>query len=522
MPDVMTRGLYYLGIDAGTQSLRAGLFDDLGHTAALVSEEYPLYQERPGWAEQDPCDWWQAARRAVKRCLQSAGVSPDQVGGISVDGTSSTVVFADAYGKPLRRAILWMDSRNPGQAAAITATRHPRLRYVGGQESPEWMMAKALWVKENEPEIWRKAARVMEQTDWLILRLTGEYTASRCNATCKWHYSLPDGGFDKTLLAAAGIPELQDRWPRRVLPIGALVGEVTSQAAEELGLKPGIPVAEGGIDAHIGMIGLDGLRPGRLSVILGTSNVHLANTEQPVYHPGIWGPYPSAMLEGLWLVEGGQISSGSIVRWFRDVFMTCGVGPGGALALDPYEVMNREAAEIPPGCEGLVVLDHWQGNRTPLRDPLSRGVIVGLSLKHGRGHVIRAIFEACAFGTRQVLDTFREAGVEVHELRACGGATKSRLWLQIYADVCRVPVILTRVREASVLGSAIVGAFGAGRYSSIEEAAASMVEVHEVVQPDSGTIDAYDFYYEKYLQTYEANRDILHSLATKVLSQAGV
>ncbi|MCR4402668.1 MAG: FGGY-family carbohydrate kinase [Firmicutes bacterium] len=517
----MARGLYYLGIDAGTQSLRAGLFDDRGRAAALESEEYPLYQERPGWAEQDPDDWWQAAKKAVRRCLRSAEVSPDQVRGVSVDGTSSTVVFLDASGRPLRRAILWMDSRNPDQAATITATGHPRLRYVGGQESPEWMMAKALWVKENESETWRQAARVMEQTDWLILRLTGEYTASRCNATCKWHYSLPDGGFDESLLAASGLLELRDMWPQRVLPIGALAGELTSQAAEELGLEPGTPVAEGGIDAHIGMIGLDGLEPGRLSVILGTSNVHLTNSEQPVFHRGIWGPYPGAMLEGLWLIEGGQISSGSIVRWFRDVFMTSGACAGAASTSDPYETMNREAAEVPPGCEGLVVLDHWQGNRTPLRDPLSRGVILGLSLKHGRGHLIRAIFEACAFGTRQVLETFREAGVEVHELRACGGATKSRLWLQIYADVCGVPVVLTKVREASVLGSAIVGAFGAGRYSSIEKAAASMVEVHEVVQPDTGVADVYDFYYKRYLQTYEANRDILHSLAARALSKAG-
>lgn len=513
----MVRDAYYLGIDAGTQSLRAGLFDDRGHAVALESEQYPLYQERPGWAEQDPEDWWHAAKGAVRRCLRSADASPDQVRGISVDGTSSTVVFLDAHGTPLRRAILWMDSRNPDEAAAITATRHPRLRYVGGQESPEWMMAKALWVKENEPEIWYKAVQVMEQTDWLILKLTGEYTASRCNATCKWHYSLPDGGFDDTLLAASGLLELRNKWPQRVLPVGALAGRVTFQAAEDLGLEPGTPVAQGGIDAHVGMIGLDGLQPGKLSVILGTSNVHLTHSEHPVYHPGLWGPYPSAMLEGLWLIEGGQISSGSIVRWFRDVFIANGPSRGTTSASDPYEIMNREAAEVPPGCEGLVILDHWQGNRTPLRDPLSRGVIVGLSLRHRRGHLVRAIFEACAFGTRQVLETLREAGVEVHELRACGGATKSRLWLQIYADVCGVPLILTRVREASVLGSAIVGAFCAGRYGSIEEAAASMVEVREVVEPNASVADVYDYYYERYLQTYQANRDLLHSLAGKVL-----
>ncbi|MEW5865754.1 MAG: FGGY-family carbohydrate kinase [Bacillota bacterium] len=517
----MARKHYYLGIDAGTQSLRAGLFDDKGNPAALVSEEYPVYQDRPGWAEQDADDWWRAALAAVRRCLQVSGVKPAQIAGISVDGTSSTVVFTDEDGRPLRRAILWMDSRNPGQAAAITATRHPRLKYVGGQESPEWMMAKALWVKENEPRIWDSAARVMEQTDWLIFMLTGEYTASRCNATCKWHYSLPDGGFDETFLGAAGLLELRDRWPKSVLPIGALAGELTSRAAGELGLKSGIPVAEGGIDAHIGMIGLDGLRPGRLSVILGTSNVHLTNSQEAVYHPGIWGPYPSAMLEELWLIEGGQISSGSIVRWFRDTFMlgTAGSQAPTASTGDLYEIMNREAAEVPPGCEGLVVLDHWQGNRTPLRDPLSRGVVAGLSLKHGRGHLIRAIFEACAFGTRQILDTFRQAGVTVEEMRACGGATKSKLWLQIYADVCKVPIVLTKVREASVLGSAIVGAFGAGRYSSLDLAASSMVEVEDVIEPNPDASDTYDFYYEKYLRTYEANRGILHSMTARVLGE---
>ncbi len=338
---------HYLGIDAGTQSLRAGIFDDSGAPAAVASEEYPIYQDRPSWAEQDADDWWRAACIATRRCLEMSGLDPGDIAGIAVDGTSSTVVLTDERGRPLRRAILWMDSRNPEQARAITSTGHPRLRYVGGQESPEWMMAKALWVKENEPRVWDSAARVMEQTDWLTFRLTGEFTASRCNTTCKWHYSRPDGGFDETLLEAAGLAELSRRWPERVLPIGARAGTLTEDAANELGLRAGIPVAEGGIDAHMGMVGLDCLRPGRLSVILGTSNVHLTNARSPVYHPGIWGPYPDAMVEGLWLIEGGQISSGSIVRWFRDAFMS----PFSASSSSPSSPDHRGDAGVRRGGE---------------------------------------------------------------------------------------------------------------------------------------------------------------------------
>lgn len=517
----MEDGLYVMGIDAGTQGVRAALFDLAGEVLSLASESYPTYYPQPGWAEQDIDEIWGATTKAARRCLHQVSIRKEQVIGVCCDGTSSTVIPVTREGIPLRRAILWMDGRAVEEAELINATRHPILNYVGGATSVEWMVPKALWLKRHEPRIYDAASLIVETTDWLIHKLTGRWTASICNATCKWNYARPAGGWDRSYFQQIGLACLLDKWPQDVLFMSEPAGPLTSAAADALGLQPGIIVAQGGIDAHMGMIGLNAVVPGRMAVIMGTSVVHLVLSEYPSYDPGIWGPYPEAVLPGFWLLEGGQVSAGSLIKWYKDHLGAEVTAAAREKGLSPYQILDDRAARIPPGAEGLIVLDHWQGNRTPLRDPLSRGAIVGLTLHHTPIHILRAIYEGISFGTRHILEHFSRNGMRITELYACGGGSNSRLWLCILSSTCGVPIVLTHTAESVCLGGAICAAVAAGRFRDIDEACAAMVRIKEVIEPDPSLTEAYDFYYDKYRRVYSGLKETLHELAAKTALEGG-
>ena len=299
--------------------------------------------------------------------------------------------------------------------------------------------------------------------------------------------------------------------------MGDKVGELLPEVAQELGLKPGIAVGQGGIDAHAGMLGLNVVKPGRLALIMGSSTVHLGLSAEPIFDPGIWGPYPEAVVRGSWLLEGGQVSSGSIINWIRENFAGREEQEAKKKGVNVFTILDAKAAELPPGAEGLILLDYWQGNRTPLRDPLARGVIWGLSLKHGLGHLLRAAYEGTAYGTRHILETFAKTGFGIREIYACGGGTKSRLWLQIHADVCNVPIFLTKVAEASTLGTAICAAVAAGAFPTVEEAAQAMVQITDKIEPNAENHALYII--TENMATYPRLKDLMHDMVKKVEGQ---
>jgi len=507
---------YVLGIDSGTQSLRAGIFDLHGNPVASAVQEYPIAFPRVGWAEQNPADWWEAAKATVRRSLAEGKVSPEQIVGVSVDGTSCTVVLCERDGTPLRPAILWMDVRAAEEAEQVTATGLDVLKYVGNKESPEWMVPKAMWLKRNEAQTYNRALVVCESTDWLMHRLTERWTASLCNVTCKWNYAGPAGGWPVELLKQMKLEELLEKWPSDVLAMGEHAGELTPAAAEELGLKPGIPVAEGGIDAYVGMFGLAVTEPGRMALVMGSSTCHMALSDRAIFDSGVWGPYPDALTRGTWVLEGGQTASGSIIKWFKDQFGQAAQAEAKSRGMDPYEVLDEQATKIEPGCEGLVLLDYWQGNRTPIRDPLARGAVWGLSLKHTPAHIFRAIYEGTAFGTRHILQDLAGHGFRATEIYACGGGAKSKLWLQIHADACQVPIFLTAISEATTLGSAMCAAVGAGEFADFGKAAQQMVKVTSKIEPNADLAKEYDFYFEQYLATYPPLAPLMHRVSARV------
>ena len=490
-----------IGIDGGTEGLRAGVFDLSGAPLAFASHPYATAFPRAGWAEQDPEDWWTALGAAVRAAVAEAGVRPDQVDALALDTTSCSVVVLGTDHRPLRPALIWMDVRAAAETEAVLATGDSALILNSGGDGPvsaEWMLPKVLWLKRHEPDTIARAGTVCEYQDYLNLRLTGRKAASITNASIRWHYRARDGGYARSLVDALGLPELIDLWPGEVLPVGDVVGGLTAEAAGHLGLPAGTPVAQGGPDAFIATLGLGVARPGSLALITGSSHLQLGLSDTPVHGRGIWGSYADAVVPGLHVIEGGQTSTGSVIAWLRRLF-------GDAV---DYEALNAEAAALPPGADGVLVQEHFQGNRTPYTDPLSRGVIAGLSLSHGRGHLFRAAIEGIAFGTELIFETMRAAGCGPARVVIAGGATRSPLWLQIHADVSGLPMVLTKVPDAPSLGSAVIAATAAGHYSDLPAAAEAMVRIDRTVEPDPATHAVYRDLFQRYKALYPATAPI--------------
>lgn len=488
---------YVIGVDGGTESLRAFVFDLTGRPLASHACPYETRFPGPAMAEQNPEDWWAALGAAVRGAVAAAGVDPAAAVGFGLDTTCCTVVALDAAGRPLRPALLWMDVRAGEEAAMVAATGDPALAVNGDGHDPvsaEWMIPKALWLRRHEPEVYRRAAMICEYQEYLTLRLTGRYVASAQSASCRWHWR--DGeGWPDTLLAALDLADLRGKWPAEALPLGETAGALTAEAAAHLGLKAGLPVAMGGADAMIGMIGLGVAQPGDLALITGSSHLHLGLTRDMPHRKGMFGAYRNAIYPGLNLVEGGQTSTGSVVAWFKRHF-----------APDtPWEALNAAAAAVPPGCEGLRALDHFQGNRTPWVDPLARGAFTGLSLNHTPAHLFRAILESVCLGTRVIVDNFGDA-FALRRIVVAGGATRSPLWLQLHADALQVSIELTEVPDAPALGSAILGAVAGGAFASVQDGIAAMVRTRETIAPDPATAPVYAELAADYVRLYEAMR----------------
>lgn len=504
---------YVMGIDYGTESVRVGIFTLDGQPVVFASEPYRLYHPRSGWAEQEPAEWWASLVKAVHAALERSGVAKESIVGIGTDCTSCTVVAMDDNFRPLRPAILWMDVRAADQARRIAASGHAALKYNGyGNVSAEWLPCKTLWLKENEPQIYTQAAYIGECVDWLTQRLTGEWVGSIDTASIRAYYDRNVGGWQGDFYAAVGLEDLLPKLPQRVLDMGVVAGPLLPNVAAELGLPAGVPVAVGGADAFVAMLGLNVLAPGKMAFITGSSHLLLGQSAGPFHGKGIFGTYTDAVVPGQYTVEGGQVSTGSIVKWLRDNFCAREAQIAAQRGVDTYTVLNELAEQVPPGSEGLIVLDYFQGNRTPYVDPEARGLILGLSLRHQSGHLFRAVLEGIAYGTEHILQALRGHGYTVQEVVAAGGPTKSRLWMQIHADVSNIPISLTAVPDAPALGSAILGAVAAGCYKDMQVAADNMVKVVGRITPNAAAHEEYKFYVDKYINTYPRLQDLIHEI----------
>ena len=510
---------YFLGIDMGTTSVKVGIFDAQGTIVASADAGYPLYTPKSGWAEQKPEEWWAAVCNASREMIEQSGVEPGHIVGMGVDTTCCTVLFADEEMNILRPAIMWMDMRASKQAKKITATGHPMLKYNGyGNVSAESMPAKALWVKENEPEIYARAKYVFECNDWLMYKLTGRLVTSINITAPRWYYDRPNGGWPVSFYESFGLGDVLEKFPKEVLDLGTLVGGLLPEAAKEMGLVADIPVGEGGADAYVGMIGLNVVGPESVALITGSSHLLLGLTEQEMHATGMWGSYQDAVIPGLGLVEAGQTSTGSIVNWFKTNFCAHMEAAAKGQGKSVYDLLNAGAEALPIGAEGLLALDYFQGNRAPYADPDVRGMFYGLSLVHTPIHLYRAIIESICHGTEALMESFRGGGMNPSGIYVAGGAVKSKFWMQTHADVCNLPIYIPKVTEAPCLGSAILGAVACGYYSDIVTGAKHMVSIADQIEPNFERHQEHMFYFEKYKQAYQDSKEWMHDVTMHSLS----
>jgi ribulose kinase len=495
---------FVMGLDFGTGGVRAGLYDtQLGELVAVAEARYPTSLPRLGWAEQAPDDWWKALGEASRSLLSRAG--HPQVSAVCVSTTSSTVVVADAAGVPLRPAMLWMDCRASDEVALTSTPPHPVMAYSGGANAVEWLVPKAAWLARNEPTCYARAEHICEALDFINFRLTGVWAASRLNACCKWNYDTVEQRFYPELFAALGAPGLLDKLPSEVIPVGRAVGSLHPAALEHLGLRGEVVVAQGGIDAHMAMLGAGTLAPGNLLFIGGTSIVHLIHTPKRVDVPGMWGPYPNALLDDSWLVEGGQVSAGSVMDWLASKLF-------GLDELGQRQLI-ADAASALPGDSGLLVLDYWMGNRTPYRAPDLRGAVLGLSLCHDRVQLYRAAVDGVALGSANVVRALEGSGVEINRVVAAGGIQKNPLWLQATVDACGLPFDVADEENLTLLGSAISALTAIGEQPNLLAAAQSHVAPVRRLVPDPRMHARYNEMLIRYRSATDAVTPISRELA---------
>jgi ribulokinase len=502
-----------LSIDLGTEGARVGAFDLDGRCLADAHEGFSTTFPRPGWAEQNPHDWWRATVHATRTVLTDGRVPDTTVLAIAVATTASTVAVLDASGEPLRPALLWMDSRASVEAdeTCEQADRHPVMAFSGGGDAVEWLIPKAMWLARHEPLVYRSAAHIVEAVDYLTWRLTDQWVGSRMNATCKWNYDPLTESFPLELYADLGITDLADKLPRDIRAVGEPAGKLSTSAADELGLRGNPVVATGGIDAHVSLLGCGQQTPGLVSVVAGTSTVFVTEVGNALYSPEVWGPYPHALRDRQWLIEGGQVSSGAVLNWLtRDVLGT----PRAELG-----TLTSEAGRVDPGTHGLLVLDYFMGNRTPLRDARLRGCILGLTLGTTPAEMYRAAVEGVCFGSRSVLESWTRMGVPLGRIVLSGGIRHNPLWLAATADVLGRSVELVESGNLTLVSGAVQAAYAAGVHDDLTIAAEAFAPATRIIEPNAALIDVYDEGYARYVEATIGLRHHLHALTKSFVTR---
>lgn len=494
---------YVMGIDYGTNGVRVGIFDLQGKEIVFSDEDVETIIPKNGWAEQSTFQWWNALGRASKQALKVSGISPDDIIGISYDQTSCTVIACDRKGRQLRNAILWMDVRAVKEAQEVTNSKDESLRINGfGNVSPEWMLPKVMWLKRHEPEIYKKADIICEAADWLGYKLTNKWTCNINNVTLRWYYDRANGGWPVKFYQKMGVGDVFKKFPETINDLGVVLGPLSQVAADNMGLNAGTTVGQGGVDATVGMIGMGAIRDGQTALITGTSHLLFAVTKKSMHKSGMWGTYTDCILPHLNLVEGGQISTGSIMKWFVTNMCQDLIEKGESSGESVYDLLNKPAIALLPGSDGLIMTDFWQGNRSPYTDGGIRGMIYGLSLENNRAHIYRAIMESIAYGTNNIIQEFKDNGFSPKDIVICGGAAYNDLFLQIHADVANIPLKVPNQLQAPCLGSAILAAVAAGEYADIPEAVTSMVSYNRVIKPIPENHRLYQKFFNQYKKIY--------------------
>ncbi len=494
---------YVIGCDIGSQSLKAVLLSAEGQLCGEATASYPIHYPRPTWAEQPAEAWLEALKEALRAVLGQSGLNPASIQGIGLAAQVDGVVAVDRSGKPLHPAIIWMDRRAVAQceAAAGRIDRGYLFDLSGLNLDASHVAPKILWLYDNEPEVARRADRLLLPGSYVAYALTGELGVDYSNASSTLLLDVRRREWSPELCGLFGIsPDLL----APVLPATAVLGELLPEMAATLGLSPHTRLVLGSGDEHAACLGAGVIRPGLVCDIAGTAEPVCAASAEPAFDPsGLVETHCHADPD-LWLLENPGFVSGANYRWFRDQFAAQEAEAAVPDGANPYDLLNNLAASVPPGCEGLVFLPCLMGAMTPTWNAAARGTYFGFTLAHTRAHFVRALLEGSAFAVRDITDQMRRIDLPLDQIQVVGGGARSRLWRQIKADVTGLPVALPQTIETTALGAGMLALVGVGLCSSLAQAAELAVQIVELREPDPQTHQRYEDYYQLYRATYSA------------------
>ena len=502
---------YLLGIDVGTTGSKALLIDPQGAVRASATTEYPLHMPRPLWAEQNPEDWWRATISSIQRVLRQSHASAKQIAGVGPTGQMHGLVLLDRQGAVIRPCILWNDQRSSAQCAAITKIIGAKqvIRLTGNPVLPGFTAPKLVWVREREPHAYRRVAKVLLPKDYIRYRLTGEFFSEVSDASGTSLFDVGKRRWSDDMLETLDVPH---DWLPDVTESPVASAKVGLQAARRTGLLVGTPVVGGGGDQAAQAVGTGVVAEGTVSVTLGTSGVVFAASEKYRVEPqGRLHAFCHAV-PGQWHLMGVMLSAGGSLRWYRDALCAAEMAEAKRTGRNVYDVILGPARRVPAGCEGLIFLPYLAGERTPHPDPNARGVFFGLTLRHGKPHLSRAVIEGVSFGLCDSLELIRNTGLPLKQIRASGGGAQSALWRQILADAFDMPIGTVNVTEGAAYGAALLAAVGVGLHRSVADACRKSIRLIGTTKPGKAA-GVYADYYIRYRELYPALAKPFETLA---------
>ncbi len=485
---------FFLGIDTSTTSSKALLIDENGNVVAVTSNPHTLQMPRPLWSEQDPREWWKATSASIRSVLEKAGIGGERVAAVGLTGQMHGLVLLDDDGNVLRPAILWNDQRAQVQCDEIHRRigREKFIQITGNVALTGFTAPKILWVKENEPAVFAKAKHMLLPKDYVRYKLTGEYAMDKADGAGTVLFDLKARHWSDEVLSALDIPRT---WMPETYEGTEITSCVTEEAALLTGLKAGTPIVAGGGDQATGAVGVGAVEPGIVGLTVGTSGVVFATTPSALIEPeGRLHAFCHAV-PGMWHFMGVMLSAAGSLQWYRDT-----LAPNMS-----FDDLLMEAETSPAESEGLQFLPYLSGERTPHPDPLARGAFIGLTLRHSRAHMTRAVLEGVTFGLKDSFTLIQNTGLgNITQVRASGGGVKSPLWRQIMATVLNVELVTVNTTEGGAYGAALLAGVGMGAWGDVAAACKACIQVTGSTHPNPSEVEAYQRAYDLYRALYPA------------------
>lgn len=501
--DQMDPKNYFMGIDVSTTASKALLIDSRGTVITTASRLQTVSAPHPLWSEQDPQQWWLGVCGSIREVLQQTGIGADQIKAVGLTGQMHGLVLLDAAGQVLRPAILWNDQRTARQCAEIRERLgfEKLVRITGNDALTGFTAPKVLWVAENEPEVYRRAMHILLPKDYVRYCLTGDFAMDKADGSGTILFDLKERDWSDEVLKTLGIPV---EWMPPTYEGPEVTGIISSAAAAATGLIAGTPVMAGGGDQAAGAVGVGAVEPGIVSLVLGTSGVVFASADAPLVEPqGRLHAFCHA-LPGRWHLMGVMLSAAGSLQWHRD-----SIAPGM-----PFDELLREAEGVPPGSDGLLFLPYLSGERTPYPDPLARGAWIGLTSRHTRAHLTRAVLEGVAFGLKDSFELLKESGLAgISQVRVSGGGAKGALWRKILAGVLDVELVRVNTTEGAAYGAAICAGVGVGQWEDVDSACQEIISITGRDEPDPRWVSIYREAYPAYRSLYPLLKETNHRLS---------